>query len=271
MSKRRAHVLTHILLVLICFLIIVPIYWVVKTSLTGENLFNYPPSLIPKDPHLYFFVDVYYWIPFLRFFMNSVIVSAIVVVSNIIFNAMAGFALGYNFPGKKIIILTYLSCMMVPFQTTIIPAFLLTKYFGLLNTHLGLALPLVSTIINIFVFKTNFDAVPHSLHDAARIDGMADWRMLFRIYLPLARPAIATNIILTFVWSWNNFIWPLIITQDTIMRTLPLGLARFLSYFEDTSGQLYAFVIMVIAPIVVVFLMNQRSFISGMMSGAVKG
>jgi len=194
-----------------------------------------------------------------------------VVVSNIIFNAMAGFALGYNFPGKRFIILTYLSCMMVPFQTTIIPAFLLTKYFGLLNTHLGLALPLVSTIINIFVFKANFDAVPLSLYDAARIDGMADWRMLLRIYLPLARPAIATNIILTFVWSWNNFIWPLIITQDTIMRTLPLGLARFLSYFEDTSGQLYAFVIMVIAPIIVVFLMNQRSFISGMMSGAVKG
>jgi ABC-type glycerol-3-phosphate transport system permease component len=216
------------LLIIVCFLVIVPIYWAVKTSLTGENLFNYPPSLVPKDPHIYFFVDVYYWIPFLRFFMNSVIVSAIVVVSNIIFNAMAGFALGYNFPGKKLIILTYLSCMMVPFQTTIIPAFLLTKYFGLLNTHLGLA-------------------------------------------LPLARPAIATNIILTFVWSWNNFIWPLIITQDTIMRTLPLGLARFLSYFEDTSGQLYAFVIMVIAPIVVVFLMNQKSFISGMMSGAVKG
>ena len=187
MSKRRSHVLAHILLIFVCVLIIIPIYWAIKTSLTGENLFNYPPSLIPKDPNIYYFIDVYYWIPFMRFFMNSVIVSAIVVVSNIIFNAMAGFALGYNFPGKKFIILIYLSCMMIPFQTTIIPAFLLTKHLGLLNTHLGLALPLVSTIINIFVFKANFDAVPLSLFDAAQIDGMADWKMLFRIYLPLLK------------------------------------------------------------------------------------
>ena len=123
---------------------------------------------------------------------------------------MAGFALKYSFPGKRLIILTYLSCTMIPFQTTIIPAFLLTKHLGLLNTHFGLALPLMSTIISIFVFKASFDAVP-------------------------------------------------------------LGLARFLSYFEDTSGQMYAFVLMVIAPVIAIFLLNQKRFISGVLSGAVKG
>jgi ABC-type glycerol-3-phosphate transport system permease component len=207
----------------------------------------------------------------MRYFANSVIVSVVVVVSNIIFNAMAGFALTYRFPGKRLLILLYLSCMMIPFQATIIPAFLITRNLGLLNSHLGLALPLMSTIINIFVFKAAFDAVPRSLHDAAEIDGMADWKMLFRIYLPLGKAAIATNIILTFVWSWNNFIWPLIIIHDRMMQTLPLGLAQFLSYFEDTSGQMYAFVVMVITPVIIVFLMNQRSFVSGMLKGAVKG
>lgn len=271
MSRRKSYWQSHFVLIIVSFLVLVPLYWVIKTSLTGENLFQYPPSLIPEDPNIFYYVDVYYWIPFMRFFSNSVIVSAIVVASNIVINAMAGFALGYRFPGKRLVIMTYLSCMMIPFQATIIPAFLITRNLGLLNSHLGLALPLMSTIINIFVFKAAFDAVPRSLHDAARIDGMPDWKMLFRVYLPLGKAAIATNVILTFVWSWNNFIWPLIIIQDREMQTLPLGLAQFLSYFEDTSGQMYAFVIMVIAPIIVVFLMNQRSFVSGMLKGAVKG
>lgn len=271
MSRRKRYLPAHFFLTIVSLIVLVPLYWVLKTSFTGENLFEYPPSLIPEAPHIFYYVDVYYWIPFRRFFLNSVIVSAIVVASNIVVNAMAGFALGYRFPGKRLIILVYLSCMMIPFQATIIPAFLITRNMGLLNSHLGLALPLMSTIINIFVFKAAFDAVPRSLHDAARMDGMPDWKMLFRIYLPLGKAAIATNVILTFVWSWNNFIWPLIIIQDRLMQTLPLGLAQFLSYFEDTSGQMYAFVIMVITPIVVVFLMNQRGFVGGMLKGAVKG
>ena len=210
MGKRRIQIVPHLILIIVSLVMIVPMYWVLKTSLTGENLFIYPPSLIPENPHVFYFIDVYYWIPFMRYFFNSVLVSVIVVVSNVVLNAMAGFALKYSFPGKRLIILTYLSCTMIPFQTTIIPAFLLTKHLGLLNTHFGLALPLMSTIISIFVFKASFDAVP-------------------------------------------------------------LGLARFLSYFKDTSGQMYAFVLMVIAPVIAIFLLNQKRFISGVLSGAVKG
>ena len=210
MGKRRIQIVPHLILIIVSLVMIVPLYWVLKTSLTGENLFIYPPSLIPENPHVFYFIDVYYWIPFMRYFFNSVLVSVIVVVSNVVLNAMAGFALKYSFPGKRLIILTYLSCTMIPFQTTIIPAFLLTKHLGLLNTHFGLALPLMSTIISIFVFKASFAAVP-------------------------------------------------------------LGLARFLSYFEDTSGQMYAFVLMVIAPVIAIFLLNQKRFISGVLSGAVKG
>jgi ABC-type glycerol-3-phosphate transport system permease component len=161
--------------------------------------------------------------------------------------------------------------MMIPFQATIIPAFLITKQMGLINSHLGLAFPLLTTIINIFIFKSAFEAIPHSLADAARIDGMQEWKILFKVFLPLAKPAIATNIILTFLWSWNNFIWPLVIIRDKAMNTMPLGLARFLSYFEASSGQLYAFTILVITPVIIVFLLNQRRFISSMVSGAFKG
>ncbi len=261
----------HLILVLVSIVMIVPIYWVLKTSLTGENLFNYPPSLIPKNPNIYYFVDVYYWIPFLRYFFNSIVVSVIVVLANILFNAMAAFALRFKFPGKRALIVFYLGLMMIPFQATIIPAFLLTKYMGMLNSYIGLAFPLASTIINIFVLKAAFDSIPGSLFDAALIDGMKEWKILFKIYIPLSKPAVATNVILTFVWSWNNFIWPLIIISNKDMQTLPLGLSTFLSYFENTSGQMYAFVIMVISPIILVFFMNQKRFMSGMISGAIKG
>ena len=199
--------------------------------------------------------------------------SLIAVAGNIVFNAMAGYALDERLrAASAAVVLLFLSCMMVPFQATIIPAYLVSaSRLGVLNSYLGLALPQLSTIVCIFIFKAAFEAIPTSLQQAARIDGLGELRILFRIMLPLAKPAIATNVILSFIWSWNNFLWPLIITRDVTMQTLPLGLARFLSYVEDTTGALYAFVCMVLLPGIVVFLMAQKEFIRGLTSGATKG
>ncbi|MDQ4059718.1 MAG: carbohydrate ABC transporter permease [Pseudomonadota bacterium] len=261
----------HAALLAVSVVMLVPFYWVLKTSVSGENIFAYPPSIIPKDPHLFYYVDVWYYIPFARYFVNSVVVSALVVAANVVFNAMAGYVLTRGFTGKQLVLLLFLSCMMVPFQATIIPAYLITGKLGLLNSYLGLALPQFSTIVCIFVFKASFDAVPRSLIDAARIDGLSEWRIIWRVMMPLAKPAIATNVILAFIWSWNNFLWPLIVTRSAEMQTLPLGLARFLSYQEDTTGALYAFCIMVLAPGILLFLLAQKEFIRGLTSGATKG
>lgn len=261
----------HLTLGAVALLMLVPFYWVLRTSLTGDNIFAYPPAVLPRDPHPFYYVDVWYYIPFVRFVTNSVLVSATVVGANILLNAMAAFALTRTFGGKRAVILLLLSCMMIPFQATIVPAYLITKELGLLNSRLGLALPLCSTIVGIFVFKAAFDAVPRSLLDAARIDGLPEWRMLDRILLPLSTSAVATNVILSFIWSWNNFMWPLIIIRSQEMQTLPLGLSTFLSYLENTTGALYAFCVMVLAPGVLVFLLEQRRFIQGLTSGATKG
>lgn len=261
----------HLTLGLVAVVMLVPFYWVLKTSITGENIFAYPPALLPRDVHLFYFVDVWYYIPFVRFLLNSVLVSLLVVVANVVFNAMAAYALTQRFRGKRLIILVFLSCMLIPFQATIIPAYLITKELGLLNSHLGLALPLASTIVNIFVFKASFDAVPRSLIDAARIDGLREWQIIWRVMLPLSTSAVATNVILSFIWSWNNFLWPLIIIRNQEMQTLPLGLSTFLSYLENTTGALYAFCIMVLAPGILLFLLEQKRFIQGLTSGATKG
>jgi ABC-type glycerol-3-phosphate transport system permease component len=261
----------HLALGLVAAVMLVPFYWVVKTSVSGENIFAYPPALLPRAAHPFFYVDVWYYIPFVRFLANSVLVSAIVVAANVVFNALAAYALTQPFRGKRLVILLFLSCMLIPFQATIIPAYLLTKHLGLLNSHLGLALPLCSTIVNIFVFKASFDAVPRSLIDAARIDGLREWQIVARVMLPLSTGAVATNVILAFIWSWNNFLWPLIIVRNEPMQTLPLGLSTFLSYLENTTGALYAFCVMVLAPGILLFLLEQKRFIEGLTSGATKG
>jgi ABC-type glycerol-3-phosphate transport system permease component len=268
---RYPHWPIHIALTLISAIMLVPFYWVLKTSLTGENIFVYPPSLVPEDPNIFFYVDVWYAIPFVRYLFNSVVVSALVVVANVALNAMAGYALTRDFAGKSATVLLFISCMMIPFQVTIIPAYLITAELGLLNSHAGMALPLASTIVCIFVFKAAFEAIPRSLVDAARIDGVPDWMIVFRIILPLTKPAIATNVILSFIWSWNSFLWPLVVVRDAEMQTLPLGLARFLSVVEDTTGALYAFCVMVLVPGLVIFLLAQKEFITGLTSGATKG
>ena len=263
--------LRHAALVAVSFVMLLPFYWVIKTAITNENIYAYPPGILPREPHLFNFVDVWYLIPFPRYLLNSIVVSAIAVAGNVVLNALAGYALTRQFPGRRAVLALFLSCMLIPFQATIIPAYLITAKMGLLNTFFGLAFPLLSTIVCIFVFKAAFEAVPRSLIDAARIDGLPEWRIILRVLLPLSKPAIATNVILSFIWSWNNFLWPLLITRDSMMQTLPLGLARFLSYMEDTTGALYAFAVLVLAPSILVFLMAQKEFIRGLTSGATKG
>lgn len=270
-TKKRPAWITHLLLSSASGIMLVPFYWLLKTSLSGENLFVYPPGMWPEHPHIFYFIDVWYAVPFVRYLWNSVVVSAIAVAANVVLNSMAGYALAQGFRGQRGIVLLLLSCMMIPYQVTIVPAYLITRDLGLLNSHLGMALPVMSTIVCIFIFKASFSAVPKSLTEAARIDGMSEWRIIWEIYLPLSKAAVATNVVLAFVWSWNSFLWPLLVARDQAMQTLPLGLATFLSVVEDTSGALYAFCVMVLVPGMLVFLMAQRHFIAGLTAGATKG
>ena len=269
--KLHSRLLVHLALIGVCIVMLTPIYWVLKTSLTGENLFNYPPSLVPVDANLYYYVEAWYSVDFVRIFGNSLAIALIVVAANLVLNAMAGYALTRSFPGKAAVLAFFLASMMIPFHATIIPAYLLTSQMGLLDTRLGIALPAFSHIVCIFLFKSNFEAVPPSLTQAARIDGLSEWQILTKVLLPLSKPAVATNIILSFIWSWNEFLWPLLVVRGKDMQTMPLGLVSFLASFEDTTGALYAFCVLVVLPGLLVFLLAQKDFIRGLTSGATKG
>jgi len=271
MHQRRAHWPVHLTLIMVSIVMLTPFYWVIKTSITGDNIFSFPPSIVPVDPHPFFFVQAWYFVPFERYFLNSVLVALLAIAANLVSDAAAGYALTKEFRGKRWLILLLLACMMIPFHATIIPAYLITRDLGALNSYIGLALPQASHIICIFIFKASFDAIPPSLIQAAKIDGVPEYAVMLRIILPLAKPAIATTIILSFIWAWNDFLWPLIIVRDQEMQTLPLGLVRFRTYFEDTTGALYAFLVLALAPGLYVFFLAQNQFIQGLTSGARKG
>ena len=264
-------ILAHAVLILVCIFILTPIYWVIKTSISSENMFAFPPSIIPQDANLFYYVEAWYTVSFVKIFTNSLVIALLVVVSNLFLNAMAGYALTKQFRGKPLVMGFLLMSMMIPFHATIIPAYLLTAKMGLLDTKLGIALPALSHIVSILLYKSNFEAVPSSLVQAARLDGLSEWQILTRIMMPLSKPAVATSIILSFIWSWNEFLWPLVVVRSAAQQTMPLGLVAFLASFEDTTGALYAFSVLVLLPSMMVFLLAQKEFIQGLTSGAAKG
>lgn len=249
-----------------------PIYWLVKISIMwpSPNLFGGPPSLGIENPSLYNFSDVIFAINFPQFLLNNVIIVTMVVASNLIVNSLAAYALTLDFRGRRLAQGFLVANMMIPAQTVIIPAFLVSKNLGLLDSHLGVVLPLATIIINIFILYTSFESVPDSIIESARLDGASELYIIFGIYWPLSKAALATNVILAFVFSWNTYVWPLLIISDREMRTLPLALADFQGSYQGSVGVMYAFTLLAVLPLVLMFLLLQKQFIKSVVMSSIK-
>ncbi|WP_247004317.1 carbohydrate ABC transporter permease [Halosolutus gelatinilyticus] len=249
-----------------------PFYWLLRVAAVwpSESLYGSPPSLIIDDLSLYNFVRVYYAIPFAQYAINSVIVSAMAVASQLIFCSLAAYGLSMDFYGKKYVMGFIVAAMMVPFQTIFLTDYLITRRLGLINTYPGLAIVVAVSVVNILVLKSAFEAVPDSMVDAARLDGASELYILFGVYWPLSKAALSTTVILAFVFSWNSYLWPLLIaTQDSYV-TLPLGLATFQSQMSGNFALQYAFTIMVLLPLLILFLLLQKYFIRSAVMSSIK-
>jgi ABC-type glycerol-3-phosphate transport system permease component len=247
-----------------------PFYWLLKIALTSANLYSGAPSLLLEDPNLFNFVEVWYRADYATYLMNSITLTVIAIVGNLVFNSLFAYSLTLDFHGRSFVEVVLVVGMLVPFQTSIIPAFLVTQELGLLNTHLGVALPYAAAIINILILTTSFRSVPDSLIESARMDGASELYIIFGVYWPLSKSALATNVILSFVWMWNAYLWPLVVISDPSLRPLPLGLAEFQSTLSGSYALQYAFAIMVILPIVILFLLMQKQFIRSVATSALK-
>lgn len=266
--------LWYALLCLIAMVTVFPFVWVFFTSLKGpqDAIYSVPPQLIPHDFTFDNYLRVWRQLPVLKFFLNSVLVTGVVVVVNIIFTALAAYPFAkMKFPGRDAIFYLLLATFIVPPQLTYIPSFVLAvQVFHFYDTLFALILPGLATVFNIFLLRQAFRTVPDDLIDAARIDGAGELRIWWSILMPVVKPSLATVAIITFVTQWNDFFWPSLMLHTRDRMTLQVGLVALQGMFTSDLRGMAAGVVMTVVPILIVFVTLQRQFVRGL-TGAVKG
>jgi multiple sugar transport system permease protein len=264
--------LKYFILIIGTGVMILPFLWMVSTALKSSDVvFVFPPEFIPKKITLENFSKVSQAFPVHKFFFNSVFVAVITTLGQLLISAMAAYAFArIEFKGREILFLIYLGTMMVPSQVTLTPLFIIMKYLGWANTYKALILPGMFSAFGTFLMRQTFLGIPKSLEEAAFIDGAGHLRVFFRIILPLAKPTLAALAVFAFMGSWNNFLWPLIITSDVSKMTLPLGLANLQGRWETDWNVLMAGTLINIVPILVVYLFAQKHIIKGLSHTGIK-
>lgn len=273
-SRRAGQIATYLTVVGLAVVFALPFVWMLTTAVKPhDEIFTYPPRWIPSVWKVGNFAAAWTKAPFARFFFNSVVVTASVAGIQLVTASLAAYAFArLRFPGKGMLFLAYLSIMMVPSQVTLIPNFITLKNLGMLNTYGALILPFAATGFGTFLIRQHFLSIPNELFDAATVDGANHLYTLWHVGLPLARPALATFALLTTMWHWNDFFWPLIVTNSVNMRTMPLGLVVFTHSEQGTSWDLLmAAGIFTALPVVVLFLAAQRYFVQGIARVGIKG
>ncbi|MFZ2097361.1 MAG: carbohydrate ABC transporter permease [Anaerolineales bacterium] len=262
----------YLLLVVSSILMIIPFYWSVGTSLKMEQfVFSSPPQWIPNPLTWVNYLQVFTRIPFLRYFANSVIVSIVTTLGHVFFDTLAAYAFAkLVFPGRDHIFFIMLLALMVPFQVNLIPLYKIMATLHWTDTYLALIVPNLTSIFGIFLMRQFMMTIPNELLDAARIDGCSEFGVFRRVVLPLALPGIATLIIFTFMGTWNDFLWPRIVTNTEKLFTLPVGLAQLQMKNTSNVAQIMAGTVLTALPMIIVFLFMQRQFIEGMTAGALK-
>jgi len=267
-----ANLLTHLILVTAGFVMVVPFVWMVSTALKGNSeIYIYPPTWVPAEIHLDNFARAWRYAPFGRFYVNSVFVAVTITLSQVVTSALAGYVFArVRFPGRDMIFYMYVATLIVPTQVTMLPLFLMMNELKWINTYKGLIMPFLANAFMVFFLRQFFSTIPMELEDAAKIDGCGRTRFIIQVLLPLSRPALASTGLFTFLGHWNSYIWPLIITNSTRMRTLPIGLRYFVEESGAQHNYMMAAALITVAPVVLLFFLAQRQFIESIARTGVK-
>ena len=254
-------------------LMVVPFLWMISTSLkTEDQVFVLPPLWFPAQPVFSNYVRLFTTIPFGRYLFNSTFVSVTVMAGELLTSAISAFAFArLRFWGRDKIFTMYLATLMIPFHVRLIPIFLVMKFLGWLDTYQVLIVPQIFTVYGVFLFRQFFLSIPQELEDAARIDGCGNLRVLFSIILPLSGPVVATLAVFSFLNTWNDFLWPLIMTTSSNMRVIGVGLAQLQNENFTVWTLLMAGSVMALLPTLFVFLFAQRYFVQGIAISGLKG
>lgn len=280
MKKLLEKLSSHFVLIFISLLSIFPFIWLISTSLkgAGENIFAYPPTIIPTDFTWENYIGVWKKVDFMAYFWNSMIVAGATVVLNLILSSLAAYPLArMNFAGKKFTFFAILATIMIPFQAIMLPVYLITIKLNMMDTvnnfmgYLGLVMPFAVSAFGIFLMRQAFMTIPKEMEEAAIVDGCNVFQVFFRVLLPMVKPSLAVLSIFTFIGSWGEFLWPSIVLTKESMYTLPVGVNNLQGMFSSNWRFIAAGSILSTIPILVFFLAMQKYFISGENEGAVKG
>lgn len=254
------------------FAVLLPIIWMLFTAFKPENeIVQYPPTLFPTSITFEHFADVWTKIPFARLYLNTIVFAGAVTIISVALDAMAAYALArIEFRGREVVLIAILILLMLPFQVTLIPLYDMLHDWGLTNTLPGMILPRMTNAFGIFFMRQFFLSLPKDLEEAARIDGASEFRIFGRIVVPLAMPALLTLALFHFQYNWNDLLWPLIMADRIESATLPAGLALFAGQNTVEYGLLMAGAVLSVLPVILFFLIIQRSFVAGIATTGLK-
>ena len=266
-------ILAYLILTLGAATMVLPFLWMVSTSLKSlSEVFVFPPTFFGERIVWQNYLRISERYPFGQFFLNSIKISAVVVSFQVFTSSMAGFAFArLKFPGRESLFALYLATLMVPFHVTLVPTFVLMRFFGWIDTHYSLILPSLVTAFGTFLMRQFFLTIPVELEEAARIDGCTPFGIYARIFLPLSKPALATLAIFTFMGTWNDYIRPLVFINSISKMTVPLGLASMQGSYSTDWPVLMAGTVISLAPVLIAFLLAQEFFVQGITLTGLKG
>ena len=258
---------------LLALIWLVPLAWALVTSLRPEGeITTNPTSWWTSSWTLDGYRELIASSDILVWYLNSFVTATVSAVLTVLLCSMAGFALARTrFPGRRLILGLLVAGLVIPPQVLILPMFREFTALNLTNTYWALILPTVPNVVAVLVFMTFFAGIPAELHDAARVDGAGWWRVYASIYLPLSRPAISAMFILTFVWTWNSFLWPLLVLSSTKTMTIPVGLASTASGYGAHYAEVMASAVLGALPLLALFVLFQRQIVEGVASTGIKG
>jgi ABC-type glycerol-3-phosphate transport system permease component len=265
-------VLINLILLVGVVLTVIPfLYMVFSAFKPNEEIFGTPLTLWPAHPTLENMVGLFTRVPFARWALNTVIVAGVGTTLSVLLGSLAGYAFAkYNFRFKNVLFFLMLGTLLIPFQVLLVPQFQIIRVFHWFNTYQGLIIPRAVSAFGIFLMRQYSLGVPDDMLDSARVDGASEFGIWWRIVLPLVRPGLAILAILSFTALWNDFFWPLVVTTDPSMFVMNLGIFSLVGPYDYQYGILLSGTLLASVPILIVFLIFQRQFISGLTQGAVK-
>lgn len=268
-------VIVTVLVTLGAFVMLMPFVWMLSTSLKPSSaVLALPPQVIPDEPTLEAYKGVTQRFPLVRVFFNSALVALATTAGQLVICSMSGYAFArFHFPGRDTLFFVYLATLMVPFAVTVTPLFIIVKSLGWTNSYLGLIVPTMFSAFGTFLMRQFFQSVPRELEEAATIDGASTLTTFVRVIVPISGPAFATLGILSFMASWNNFLWPLLIVSDQEYMTLPLALATLQGLYPGQTewNLIMAGTVITVLPMIILFLVAQRWVVEGVTASGLKG